>query len=172
MNNLVLFLATLGPIGTKLPAPGTMGSLFGTLLFAFFTVGLGWSVYMIAVGFIPLFFLAFPCVPKQKFCSSKTTPEKLYGTSLRSYHLFFSPFLHFLKMLATRRPTFGYWLDLFFSVFLMCSSHGLFGLPKSFPADWESCLTISLPHLLPPWSYGQPKLFLCLFSLERSKSVM
>ena len=31
MNKIILFLATLGPIGTKLPAPGTFGSLAGLI---------------------------------------------------------------------------------------------------------------------------------------------
>ena len=77
MNNLVLFLATLGPIGTKLPAPGTMGSLFGTLLFAFFTVGLGWSVHMIAVGFIPLFLLGIPLCTKAEILLEQNDPGEV-----------------------------------------------------------------------------------------------
>ena len=144
MNNLVLFLATLGPIGTKLPAPGTMGSLFGTLLFAFFTVGLGWSVHMIAVGFIPLFLLGIPLCTKAEILLEQNDPGEVIWDEFAVIPFIFSPFLPFLKMPATRRPTFGYWLDLFFSVFLMCSSHGLFGLPKSFPVD----LGIMLDDLL------------------------
>ena len=33
MDKLILCLATLGPIGKKLPAPGTFGSLAGLLVF-------------------------------------------------------------------------------------------------------------------------------------------
>ena len=55
MNKIVLFVATLGPIGTKLPAPGTMGSLAGTIVFAFLTLVLGFPVLGIALFFIPLF---------------------------------------------------------------------------------------------------------------------
>ena len=33
MDRLILFVATLGPIGRKLPAPGTFGSLAGLLVF-------------------------------------------------------------------------------------------------------------------------------------------
>lgn len=60
INQLVLLFATLGPIGRKLPAPGTMGSLTGTFLVAYFTLGLGWSIQMIALAFIPLFLLGIP----------------------------------------------------------------------------------------------------------------
>ena len=99
-------------------------------------------------------------------------PRRSYMGRVCGHTIYFSPLSPLFEN-AGYEETYiwllvGFVLFRFFDV----SSHGLFGLPKSFPADWESCWTISLPHLLPPWSYGQPKLFLCLFSLERSKSVM
>lgn len=41
MTKFALFLATLGPIGTKLPAPGTCGSLVAVVA-GYFILSLGW----------------------------------------------------------------------------------------------------------------------------------
>lgn len=49
---LVVGLGTLGPLGCKLPAPGTWGSLAGLLYFTvvFFPLGLGATLVLSAVG--------------------------------------------------------------------------------------------------------------------------
>ena len=52
---LIVNIATLGPIGKKLPAPGTMGSIVGILLFALLVGYFQFSFYWIIAGFIPLF---------------------------------------------------------------------------------------------------------------------
>ena len=57
---LIVNVATLGPIGKKLPAPGTMGSIVGILLFALLVGYFQFSVYCIIVSFIPLFLLGIP----------------------------------------------------------------------------------------------------------------
>ena len=77
MNKIVVFVATLGPIGTKLPAPGTMGSLAGTILFAILTLGLGFSSLVIALFFILLFLLGIPiCSRAEILLDRKTIQEK------------------------------------------------------------------------------------------------
>jgi len=77
MNQIVLFLATLGPIGKTLPAPGTMGSIFGTLLYLFFTLGLGWSAHMIAIGFIPLFLIGIPLCSRAEILLDRNDPGEV-----------------------------------------------------------------------------------------------
>ena len=76
MNKIVLFLATLGPIGTKLPAPGTMGSLVGTIAFAFLTLALGFSVIGIALCLHLSSSLEFLFVQELKFCLDRNDPER------------------------------------------------------------------------------------------------
>ena len=64
---LIVNVATLGPIGKKLPAPGTMGSIVGILLFALLVGYFQFSVSWIIAGFIPLFFLGVPlCTQAEK----------------------------------------------------------------------------------------------------------
>ena len=53
MNKLALSIATLGPIGTALPAPGTFGS-FAALISGYFILSAGW-IYMAIATFIALF---------------------------------------------------------------------------------------------------------------------
>ena len=77
MNKIVLFFATLGPIGTKLPAPGTMGSIIGTLVFAFLTLILEWSAYMVSIGFIPLFILGIPLCSRAEILLDRNDPGEV-----------------------------------------------------------------------------------------------
>ena len=77
MNKIVLFLATLGPIGTKLPAPGTMGSLVGTIAFAFLTLALGFSVIGIALCFTPLFILGIPLCSRAEILLDRNDPGEV-----------------------------------------------------------------------------------------------
>ena len=77
MNKIVVFVATLGPIGTKLPAPGTMGSLAGTILFTILTLGLGFSVFGIALCFIPLFLLGIPICSRAEILLDRKDPKEV-----------------------------------------------------------------------------------------------
>tara|TARA_B100002019_G_scaffold282592_1_gene288005 strand:- start:403 stop:900 length:498 start_codon:yes stop_codon:yes gene_type:complete len=77
MNKIVLFVATLGPIGTKLPAPGTMGSLAGTIVFAFLTLVLGFPVLGIALFFIPLFILGIPLCSRAEILLDRNDPGEV-----------------------------------------------------------------------------------------------
>ena len=77
MNQLVLFLSTLGPIGTRLPAPGTMGSIFGTLLYAYLTLGIGWSAELVALAFVPLFLIGIPLCSKAEILLDRSDPSEV-----------------------------------------------------------------------------------------------
>jgi phosphatidylglycerophosphatase A len=77
MNQLVLFLSTLGPIGTRLPAPGTMGSIFGTLLYAFLTLGIGWSAELVALAFVPLFLIGIPLCSRAEILLDRSDPSEV-----------------------------------------------------------------------------------------------
>lgn len=51
-TSTILAFARLGPLGRKLPAPGTWGSLAGLLYFTvfFFGVGIVWTLFFSAIG--------------------------------------------------------------------------------------------------------------------------
>ncbi len=91
MNKTVLFFATLGPIGTKLPAPGTMGSLFGTLLFTLFTLGFGWSVQVIALSFVPLFLIGIPLCSRAEILLDRDDPGEVIWDEFTVIPLVFLP---------------------------------------------------------------------------------
>ena len=55
MDWLVKNLSTLGPVGTKLPAPGTFGSLVGVIIFIF----LIWLLTIPPFFILLFFFLLF-----------------------------------------------------------------------------------------------------------------
>ena len=56
MNQLILALATLGPIGKKLPAPGTMGSLVGLFCYTLLVLGFEISAEWVTFFFYSSFF--------------------------------------------------------------------------------------------------------------------
>ncbi|MEK9772388.1 MAG: phosphatidylglycerophosphatase A [Opitutae bacterium] len=120
MNKLVLFLATLGPIGTKLPAPGTMGSLFGTLLFAFFTLVLDWSVPMITIGFIPVFLLGIPLCTRAEILLDQNDPGEVIWDEFSVIPFIFLPLSSVFEKAPTQETfiwlTVGFVLFRFFDV--------------------------------------------------------
>ncbi len=77
MNQLVLFLTTLGPIGTRLPAPGTMGSIVGTLFYAYLTLGIGWSAELVAMAFVPLFLVGIPLCSRAEILLDRSDPGEV-----------------------------------------------------------------------------------------------
>lgn len=48
LGGLIVALATLGPVGRRLPAPGTWGSLAGLLLFTVFFRRMSWAENLVA----------------------------------------------------------------------------------------------------------------------------
>ena len=77
MNRLVLSLATLGPIGTRLPAPGTMGSLAGVSLFVFLVIGLKISPIFVALIFVPLFLIGIPICSRAEILLDRNDPGEV-----------------------------------------------------------------------------------------------
>jgi phosphatidylglycerophosphatase A len=77
MNQLVLFLSTLGPIGTRLPAPGTMGSIVGTLFYAYLTLGIGCSAEVVAIAFVPLFLVGIPLCSRAEILLDRSDPGEV-----------------------------------------------------------------------------------------------
>ena len=85
----VLFLATLGPIGQKCPAPGTFGSLAGVLLLSilFFTTDL--SFLQIGLVFIPLILLGIPLCSQAEEITGKSDPGEIIWDEFTSIPLVF-----------------------------------------------------------------------------------
>jgi len=97
MNKAVLFLATLGPIGKNLPAPGTMGSLAGTVLFGLLTVGMGWSVQLIALCFLPLFLLGIPLCTRAEILLDQDDPGEVIWDEFCVIPFVYLPLSSFLE---------------------------------------------------------------------------
>jgi phosphatidylglycerophosphatase A len=77
LNRLLLTLATLGPLGTCCPAPGTFGSLAGALAFLAL---LEWShipANLILCGFMLLALLAIPICSVAEGILSKRDPGEV-----------------------------------------------------------------------------------------------
>jgi len=77
MNRLVLSLATLGPIGRNLPAPGTMGSMAGVLVYAFLVFAMGISAEWVALCSLPLFILGIPLCSRAEILLGRNDPGEV-----------------------------------------------------------------------------------------------
>ena len=66
MNKVFLGLATLGPLGQKLPAPGTFGSVAGLAVFGSLVMLAGMGPLLVSLLFLPLFLLGIPLCTKAK----------------------------------------------------------------------------------------------------------
>lgn len=77
MDWLIKNLATLGPIGKKLPAPGTAGSIIGVLCFSL----IFWSSIMPHFGimllFLILFLLGIPLCTRAEILLGKVDPSEV-----------------------------------------------------------------------------------------------
>ena len=115
MNRIVLFLATLGPVGTKLPAPGTMGSLVGLLVYVFMTLVLGWSAHLIALSFLPLFVIGIPLCSRAEILLDRNDPGEIIWDEFTVIPFVFLP-LFDLWMIPPTKETF-FWLAFGFVLF-------------------------------------------------------
>ena len=82
MDKLIVCLATLGPVGRRLPAPGTFGSVIGLLVFAGITsiwVGEEGSITPIIIhcSFVLLALLSIPICTKAELILSKEDPPEV-----------------------------------------------------------------------------------------------
>ena len=77
MDFLIKSLSTLGPLGSKLPAPGTFGSIAGILVF----YGLIWftslpPIFIVGI-FIILFVLGIPLCTRAEILLNKSDPPEV-----------------------------------------------------------------------------------------------
>ena len=77
MQKVILFLATLGPVGQKCPAPGTFGSLMGLLTVVVLTYTTELSLWDIGMLFIPLLIIGIPLCTKAEEILGKTDPGEI-----------------------------------------------------------------------------------------------
>lgn len=82
MDKLIVWVATLGPIGKKLPAPGTFGSLLGLAVFAGFMStqsgnGNGIAPMTIHCSFAFLALLSIPICGKAEHILGKEDPQEV-----------------------------------------------------------------------------------------------
>ena len=77
MNQITLFLATLGPVGRNLPAPGTCGSLAGILIFIILVQLTGLTPHMITLGCVPLFLLGVPLCRRAEILLDRKDPKEV-----------------------------------------------------------------------------------------------
>ena len=80
MNNLFLGLATLWPLGLRLPAPGTFGSLAGLVVFGSLVMLGGMSPLLVSLLFLPLFLLGIPlCTKAEKILGKSEISPRFLG---------------------------------------------------------------------------------------------
>jgi phosphatidylglycerophosphatase A len=77
MDWLVKNLSTLGPVGTKLPAPGTFGSLVGVIIFIFLIWLSTIPPFFILLFFLLLFILGIPMCSRVEVLLGKADPPEV-----------------------------------------------------------------------------------------------
>jgi phosphatidylglycerophosphatase A len=77
MERLILFVATLGPIGRKLPAPGTFGSLAGLVVYWLLVFPGTFEPMIIHSAFGILAFCAIPICGKAEIILGKEDPSEI-----------------------------------------------------------------------------------------------
>lgn len=120
MNRVVLLLATLGPLGKNLPAPGTMGSLAGTIFFMILTLLMGLPAHLIAIGFIPLFLIGIPLCTRAEILLDRNDPGEVIWDEFSVIPFVFLPLSNLLQQPVSRETFFwiatGFILFRFFDV--------------------------------------------------------
>ena len=72
LDKFIVQIATLGPVGKRLPAPGTMGSIVGIVVIAGLTGIFEIHIWTIAFLFLPLFLFGIPvCSSAEKVLNQK-----------------------------------------------------------------------------------------------------
>lgn len=77
MNKVILGLATLGPLGQKLPAPGTFGSVAGLAVFGSLVMLADMSPLLVSLLFLPFFLLGIPLCTKAEKILGKSDPGEI-----------------------------------------------------------------------------------------------
>ena len=115
MNQLILALATLGPIGKKLPAPGTMGSLVGLFCYALLVLGFGVSAEWVAFFFIPLFLIGIPLCSRGEVLLNRNDPGEVIWDEFCVIPFVFLPLFDFWQEPASLETI--VWLIIGFALF-------------------------------------------------------
>ena len=68
-----------------------MGSLVGTIFFMILTLLMGWSVHLIAIGFIPLFLIGIPLCTRAKILLDRNDPGEVIWDEFCVIPFFFFP---------------------------------------------------------------------------------
>ena len=103
----ILFLATLGPIGQKCPAPGTFGSLAGVLLLSILFFKTNLSFLQIGLVFIPLILLGIPLCSQAEEITGKSDPGEIIWDEFTSIPLVFLGLPNSISRENTLEITFG-----------------------------------------------------------------
>ena len=85
----ILFLATLGPIGNKCPAPGTFGSLAGLFVIFILLIWSSLSLFQIGLLFIPLILLGIPICTYAEKITGQSDPREIIWDEFTSFPLVF-----------------------------------------------------------------------------------
>ena len=115
MNQLVLFLSTLGTIGTKLPAPGTMGSIVGTLFYAYLTLGIGCSAEVVAIAYVPLFLVGIPLCSRAEILLDRNDPGEVIWDEFTVIPFIYIPLISIFDQPVTQETII--WLSAGFILF-------------------------------------------------------
>ena len=89
MDWLVKNLSTLGPVGTKLPAPGTFGSIAGILVFSILIWFTSISSIYILSFFVILFVLGIPLCTHAEILLKKSDPPEVIWDEFTAIPLVF-----------------------------------------------------------------------------------
>ena len=120
MNRFVLFLATLGPIGSKFPAPGTLGSLVGVIVYATLALFFQWSPAVIGLCFLLLFILGIPLCSRAEILLDRNDPGEVIWDEFTVIPFIFLPLHNFLIAGSTHQICFllvmGFALFRFFDI--------------------------------------------------------
>ena len=76
-DRIIKTICTLGPIGTKLPAPGTFGSVLGIILFYVLLSVPNLQLITIFILFLSLFLLGIPLCSRIEILLGKTDPPEV-----------------------------------------------------------------------------------------------
>ena len=77
LDSIILQLSTLGPLGRKLPAPGTVGSIMGIFLFAFLHYFFELQILWIIAISTPLVLLGVPICTHAERILGKSDPKSV-----------------------------------------------------------------------------------------------
>ena len=106
MDFLIKNLATLGPVGKSVPAPGTFGSLAGLLSFYFLLFFTTLSPIVIISIFCVLLVLGIPLCTRAEILLGKSDPPEVIWDEFAAIPLVFVFFLEELRSFSTNQLLF------------------------------------------------------------------